>query len=195
MNFTDDKLDFLTPSPEPRHVDQRLDDVPMVAASSSRANTDKREALDRNDRERAAAEAEVEGELQSATKTQLKRLRDALVGELQAHDAEAIELMLARFTRLVLRLLTLNQVVLPPTESERRVHVARHSLNLVDAEIRRRADVEVRRPAISQPPRVPRAQPAPEKFEIVRAHDPRQPHRDRDDIARELDARRERNRK
>lgn len=195
MNITDDKLDFQTPPPEPRHVDQRLDDVPMVTASSSRANTDKREALDRNDRERAAAEAEVEGELQSATKTQLKRLRDALVGELQAHDAEAIEQMLARFTRLVLRLLTLNQIVLPPTESERRVHVVRHSLNLVDAEIRRRADVEVRHPAVCQPPSVQRAQPAPEEFQLVRAHDPREPQRDRDDIARELDARRERNRK
>lgn len=189
----DDKLDFLTPPPEPRPVDQRLDDVPLVAVSSSKANTaEKGQALDRIERERAAANAQIEEELRSATSTQLKRLRAALAGELQAHDAEAIEQMLARFTRLVLRLLTLNQVVLPPTESERRVHIARHALNLVDTEIQRRADVEVRHPAVSQPPRM---QPAVEKFQIVRAHDPRRPPLDRDEVARKQDAERERNRK
>lgn len=193
--MNDDKLDFLNVPPPPRPDGMPLDDIPMVAASAARANTDKGELLERIERERAAANVQVEEELRSATKTQLKRLREALAGELQAHDAEAIEQMLTRFTRLVLRLLTLNQVLLPPTESERRVHVVRHSLKLVDAEVQRRADVEVRHSAASQPPRVPRTQPAPEKLQIVRAHDPRRPPPDRDEVARKQDAERERNRK
>ena len=199
--MTNDTLEFLNAPPLPRPPDvplddsvlaapaapvgQQLDDVPLVDVSSSKANAAVGAAtLDRIERERVAANAAVEEELQSATKTQLKRLREALAGELRAHDAEAVEQMLARFTRLVLRLLTLNQIVLPSTASERRVHVARHSLKLVDAEIQRRADVEVRPPAVS--------------LQIVRAHDPRRPPLDRDEVAqvaREQDAERERNRK
>ena len=190
-----DKLGFLAEPPPPLPPG-RIDDAALLVAPP---DTGKREALERIDRERAAAQAEAEQEIQSELKTkskkQLELLRSALKRELSIDQAEAIEQMLARFLRIVLRLVSLGSFELPVTDSERRGIVARRGIELVNAEIQRRADVEVPHAVVSQAPRVPRAQPAPEKFQIVRVHDPRRPPLDRDAVGREQDAERERNRK
>ena len=183
----DDRLGFLTAPPPPRPPG-RLDDTALVAQT----NADR-------ERERAVSGAQVEqeihNELKTKSKKQLELLRQALSHEMSVDQAEAIEQLLARFLRLVVRWLTLGGVSLPATPSEQRRVAAERGVALVDAEIQRRADVEVRHPAASQPPRVPRTQPALEKFQILRAHDPRRPSPDRDEVAREQDAQRERNRK
>lgn len=188
-----DQLGFLA-EPPPRPAG-RIDDAALVA----QPDTGKREARERIDRERATAQSQIEDELQSATKAQLKRLRVALTNELHADDDEAIEQMLNRLLRLAVRVLTLGQVVLPHSEVERRVLAARHTIQLVDAEVRRRADVEARAASV---PEKPRSQPEPATLRIVRGHDARQhqqppaiAQRDRDEIARQQDAQRERNRK
>ena len=187
-----DRLGFLAESPPPR-PDGRIDDTALIA----QADAGKREARERIDRQRATAQAQIEDELKSATKAQLKRLRVALTTELQADDDAAIEQMLNRLLRLVVRLLTLNQVVLPHSEGERRILAARHTVQLIDAENRRRADVDVQPASV---PESPRPEPKSATLRFVRAHDarphsPTTAHRDRDENARELDAHRERNRK
>ena len=186
-----DQLGFLTEPPPPRPAG-RIDDTSLVVQTDD----GKREAGERMDRERASAQAQIEDELKSATKAQLERLRVALTSELHADDDEAIEQMLNRLLRLVVRLATLGQVVLvlPHSEGERRVLAARHTIQLVDAEILRRADVAAQ-PVSS--PELPRPQPEPATLRIVRAHDARRQSpadRDRDAMDRGLDAKRERNR-
>jgi Relaxase/Mobilisation nuclease domain len=172
-------LDFLNPPPAPRPPDVPLDDVELVVSAAEQGDRD------RIERERAAATAAVEEELRSFSNTQLKRLRDALRGELKGQDAEAIRTMLARFTRLVVRLLSCGKVVLPPTESERRAHVARHSLKLIDAEVQRRADVCAQDQAA---PELPRQQPVTAPLRIVRAHDARQNQNSQSSAERDADA-------
>lgn len=185
-----DQLGFLTEPPPPR-PSGRLDD----ASLAGQTDTGKREAHERIDREGATAHEQIENELKSATKAQLKRLRVALTNELHAHDDEAIEQMLNRLLRLAVRVLTMNQVVLPISENERRVFAIRHTVQLVDAEVHRRADFEARTATV---PEKARREPEPPTLRIVRAHDARQSpadrDRDRDAVARELDAKRERNR-
>lgn len=153
------------------------------------------------DRQKVAAEADLRAELESATNTQLQRVRQALRNELRSHADDAIERLLARITRLVIRVLSLNQLVLPPTDAERRVFVARETIQRIDTQLLlRRTDAA----AEGQPkvrPSHPAAllQPAAPKLQIAIAHDARQAlpttsRRDQDEIARELDAQRERNR-
>ena len=189
------ELNFLNPPPEPRPFGQVLDDTDLIALPEA----GKREASERTDRERVAAQAlaeqEIQSELKTKSKKQLELLQRALKNELSVNQAEAIEQMLTRFLRMVLRLVSLGSIELTATASEQRGIVARQGLEFVAAEIQRRTDVEVRHAVASKAPRAPRTQPAPEKFQIVPAHDPRQPPRDRDEVAREQDADRERNRK
>lgn len=183
-----DQLGFLTESPPPRPAG-RIDDTVLVAQTEA----GKREERERVDRERATAQTQIENELKSATGTQLKRVRQALKNELRADDDEAIGQMLNRLLRLVVRLATLGQVVLRHSDGERRVLAARHTIQLIDAEVHRRAEVQAQ---LASVPELPRPEPEPATFRIVRAHDARQSpaDRDRDAVARELDAKRERNR-
>lgn len=190
-----DRLGFLAEPPPPRPAG-RIDDTALVAQTDA----GKREERERIDRERATAQGQIENELKSATGTQLKRVRQALMNELHADHDEAIEQLLNRLLRLVVRLATLGQVVLvlPQSEGERRVLAARHTIQFIDAENRRRADVDAQ-PTSVPVPGSPRLRPGPITVQIVRAHDARQQlaaiaQQNRDEIARELEANRGRNR-
>ena len=187
-------LSFLSVSPSRPAGD---DDARLVAGEGDAARA--RRIDEDQDRRKAAAEAELHAELEAATKTQLQRLRQALTNELHSHAEDAIERLLARLTRLVVRVLSMNQVILPPTDAERRIFVARHTIQRIDVELLHR---QTNAAAEGQPkgrPSSPAAPltPDPEKFVIMRPHDARQHQQspaDRDAVARELDAKRERNR-
>jgi hypothetical protein len=191
-----DQLGFLSEPPPPRPAG-RLDDAALNEGEATRRKRERRE--------RDNAEMALAAELKSASKKQLELARRALTSELRAADAEAIASFVIRLSRLVIRLLTLGQVVLPHSESERRALVARHSVERIDTELRRRADAEV----VAEVDAFKESTPAPvlgkapavaiPKLQIVRAHDPRLPtpapaQRDRNEMARQLDAERERNR-
>ena len=96
---------------------------------------------DRATRDQDEAGIALDTEMRAATQKQLTLARRSLTGELRVSDDDAIERLVQRMTRLVVRVLTLGQVVLPPTEGERRVIVARHTIARIDDELHRRAEV------------------------------------------------------
>ncbi len=189
-------LSFLSvPTPRPAADD----DARLVTGEGDAARA--RRIGEDQDRRTAAAESDLQTELKSATKTQLERLRRALTNRLHSHDDDAIERLLARLTRLVVRVLSCNQIVLPATEAERRVLVDRATIERIDAELLHRQTDSTGgqpKPRPSSVP-VPVSATAP-KFAVVRTHDARQASPatsecDRDERARRQDAERERNRK
>ena len=132
--------------------------------------------LARRKREQVEAEAALDGELRAATQGQLQELRRALTGELQSADGGAIERLVSRLLRLVLRVLSLGLLELPASPEEQRALAARHALSRVGAELRRRAEVVGARVRLgSGAPPTPAAAPAPPApRRIVRGHDARQ---------------------
>ena len=167
-------LSVAAPTPE------RTDDAQLVATDAW-ARRDK-EAQARRKAE-AEASAALKAELESAKKTQLQKLRQVVLGELRVADDDAIYRLLARITRLVIRVLSAGQVVMQLTEAERRVLVTRHTLEQIDAELQRRTDDAVNGPPKAQA-RIVQAQTVLIPMRIVRAHDARQQlHDEHDDDA------------
>jgi hypothetical protein len=194
-----DRLGFLAEPPPSRPIG-RLDDADLGEGANARR--------EREQRDRDAAELALTAELKTASKKDLGLARRALLSELAAADSDYIERFVARLTRLVVRVVTAGAVVLPATAAERRVLVAQHTVACIDGELRRRADVSAvagrdadqRTTLALLLDRMPAA--AVQRLQIVRPHDARQlpptpAHREqdeRDQLARKLDAERERNR-
>ena len=183
-----DQLGFLS-EPSPPRPAGRLDDAALHEDDDARL-----------DRERRNAELALAAELKGASKTQLSLARQSLRSELTVADADAIARFVTRLTRLVLRIVTAGTVVLPPSEAERRAFVARQTIEQIDGELRQRAEIAA---AVCEVQAVKKSTSAREpveavsKLQVLRTHDPRQlapAQRDRDEIARQLDAERERNR-
>ena len=182
LSMENDDLEFLTPARPPGvHIDD---------AGAGLTEDD----VARRNRDRHNAEVALATELRAASKKDLMSARSSLTAKLRGADASTIAFLVERLARLVVRLLTLGQVVLPPSEGERRALVARHTIERIDGELRRRADIAVAREVDAFKTK-PASTPV-QNLQIVRAHDARQAsQRDRDELARVEDAERERNRK
>lgn len=159
LDATKNPLHFLE-TPASRREGRALDDVALEEGEAARP--------DRAKRDQDEAGMELDAEMRSATQKQLTLARRSLVGELRASDDDAIERMIQRMTRLVVRVLTLGQVVLPPSDAERRAIVARHTISRIDDELRRRAKVAREadsRPQPAQSPVGPANSPGAGDFE------------------------------
>ena len=199
--MSDDKLEFLNSPPPPRPDDDAalaalaapVPAVPVAAPEAAAGDGDLT-ALELAERaaarDRHNAEVALVAELRSATKTQLSEARQLLRSELAAAGADAIARFVTRLTRLVLRIATAGTVVLPPSEAERRAFIARQTIEQIDGELRRRADIATAREIDAfktKPTSTQESAKSVQKLQVVRTHDPRQ------EIARarQLDAERE----
>ena len=199
--MSDDKLEFLNSPPPPRPDDDAalaalaapVPAVPVAAPEAAAGDGDLT-ALELAERaaarDRHNAEVALVAELRSATKTQLSEARQLLRSELAAAGADAIARFVTRLTRLVLRIATAGAVVLPPSEAERRAFIARQTIEQIDGELRRRAEIAGAREVDAFKTKTTSTQDSAksvQKLQVVRTHDPRQ------EIARarQLDAERE----
>ena len=145
-----DKLGFQSEAPLPMPPGMSLDDAPLKA---KKEREDARRARERRDHN--AAETALDAELRAASKRQLMLAAGSLKAELRAADADSVAMFVARLSRLVIRLLTLNQLVIPQTEAERRTLITRHTISRINGELQRRTrtdtavvgEVDARQPA------------------------------------------------
>ena len=135
LDSTRNPLHFLE-APASRPGGRSLDDA---ALALKKGEVPQRELATRDRDEAGIA---LDTEMRAATQQQLTLARRSLAGVLRATDDDAIERLIHLMTRLVVRVLTLGRVVLPQSDWERRVLVARYTIARIDDELRRRADVE-----------------------------------------------------